>query len=208
MSLSFPLSLPSVRGLMGVTLRRRSIVGESDSPFDGSQQVYVHQGAWWEGEASLPPMSRADAADWIACLTSLNGMEGTFYMGPDPVSGVAPRGSWAGSPLVNGAHAVGVTSIAMDGFSSGATGKNYDWIQFGSGSSRTLHIVVKDFAANGSGVVASMEIWPRLKIALADNAAIVTSNPMGVFRLTSNDQEWTVQKAQKYGLHFAFKEAF
>jgi hypothetical protein len=206
MSLSFPLSLPSARGIAEVTIRRKSIVGESDSPFSGEQQVYVHPGAWWEAEVQLPPMKRADASDWIAFLTSLNGMEGTFLMGPDPVA-TTPRGTWAGTPLVNAAHAVGVTSIAMDGFSVGATGKNYDWIQYGSGSTRTLHIVVKDFVANGSGQ-ATVEIWPRLKVALADNAPIVTSSPKGIWRLSSNEQQWTLKAAQMYGMTFACREAF
>lgn len=205
MTISYPISLPSARGPSRIIIRANSIVGVSQSPFTGEQEVYVHQGESWQAEVSLPPMHRADAEEWIgAFLLALNGREGTFLMG-DPVN-TTPRGSWLGaSPLVNGASQSGKT-LAIDGLAAGATGKAGDWLQLGTGSSTHLHKLTAPFTANGSGQ-ATLDIWPRLRAAPADNAAVTIASPKGLWRLTSNVREWSIDIAQIYGLNFSCVEA-
>jgi hypothetical protein len=83
MSMIYPLTLPSITGVREVTLRARSTVGVSESPYTAQQQVYVHQGEYFEADVLLPPMKGAAAAEWSSFLLSLNGREGTFLMG-DP----------------------------------------------------------------------------------------------------------------------------
>lgn len=204
MTISFPVSLPATLSPVSITLRARSAIGQSISPFSLSQQVYEHQGELWASDVALPPMVRADAEAWIAFLLSLRGVYGTFFMG-DP-AGTSPRGTWAGSPAVNGAHAARVRTVAVDGFSVGATGKAGDWMQFGTGSSSRLHKVLQDFTANGSGQ-ANIEIWPGLRDALLDNATFVTTSAKGLFRLASNERSWEVGRALTYGVQFSCVEA-
>lgn len=204
MAISFPQSLPVTKAPTSIVLRAISAVGVSASPFTFSQQVFEHDGAMWGGDISLPPMARDDAAAWVSWLVRLNGRAGTFLMG-DP-AGSTPRGTWAGTPLLVGAHAARLKTLAVDGFSAGATGKEMDWIQFGSGSSTRLHMVVADFTANGSGV-ATIEIWPGLREQQADNAAIVKTNTLGQWRLAENTREWSIGLAKLYGIRFSCVEA-
>lgn len=205
MALSYPLSLPTARVPVQIAIRAVSRVGESRSPFTGESQVYAHSGEWLEAEVRMAPMQRAEAEDWVAVLLGLNGVQGTFLMAGDPIN-TSPRGTWAGSPKVFGAHAAGVKSIAMDGFTAGATVKNGDWFQIGSGSTSRLHKIVQNGTADGSGLL-TLEIWPRTRAALADNDTFTTTSPKGLWRLASNERGWDIGRAQMYGISFACREA-
>lgn len=204
MALSYPLTLPATRWPAEITIRARSVVGMSVSPFSQEQQVYVHQGECWMLSVVLQAMKRADAEKWVSMLLGLNGVEGTFLMG-EPVN-TSPQGTWLGSPKVLGAHAIGVKSIAMDGFTAGATVKAGDWIQQSSGANSHLYKIVQDATADGSGLL-TLEIWPRLRLALVDNETFVTSSPKGIWRLASNEREWSIRHAQIYGIAFDAMEA-
>lgn len=204
MSISFPLSLPSVSGFAELEITPNAIAGVSGSPFSGSQQVYDWQAAFWRANARLPEdMSRADAEDWIGFLVSLNGHEGSLLAG-DPL-GASPRGTWAGTPLVKAAHSALVKVVAMDGFTAAATGKRGDWIQFGTGSASRLHKVTKDFTADGSGE-ASVDIWPGLRASLADNATFVTSGAVGLWKLAVPGVPWTVHDVRIGGISIPLVE--
>lgn len=204
MALSYPLTAPALKKESSLTIRAHSVVGVSSSPFTLAQQVYAHPGEMWSADVQLAPMRRADAETWVGFLLALNGMEGTFLMGES--LNVAPRGTWAGSPKVLGAHAARVKSIAMAGFSVGATVKAGDWFQSGSGASTHLHKVVQDAAADGTGQL-TLEIRPRMRAALADNATFTIASPKGLWRLASNDTEWSIGLAQLYGIKFSCLEA-
>jgi hypothetical protein len=136
MSITYPLSLPNT-DVRAVKIRAVDVVGLGESPFTFGQEVQQHQGQRWEADIELPPMKRADAEAWIAFLLKLKGRYGTFLL-RDTVSGT-PRGTWAGSPLVNGAHAALASSVALDGLTPGATVSEGDWLSFGTGTSTRLH---------------------------------------------------------------------
>jgi hypothetical protein len=204
MTIAFPLAFPSSPAPSAVVFRARSAVGTTASPFSFSQQNFAHDGQMWEAEISIPPMIRENAATFVAFLTKLNGREGTFTFG-DPL-GKTPRGTWAGSPLLVGTHVARSRTLAVDGFTAGATVKEGDWLQFGTGTTTRLHQIMQDATANGSGQ-ATLEIWPGLREALSDNTALVSSNTKGIWRLTSNVREWTLNIGQVYGLGIAAVEA-
>lgn len=188
MTISFPLSLPSP-GPREVRWGTRSQVGMSVSPFTFSQQTYVHQGDMWLCDVSLPPMVRADAEEWLAFFLSLNGREGYFLMG-DPIFTTA-RGTWSGdSPQVSGAHSAGTKVLAVKNLSNAATVKKGDWLQLGSAATSRLHKSMTDQTANAAGFV-TLDVWPRLRQSAASNDAITISSPKGMFRLASNDQDWS-----------------
>ena len=120
--------------------------------------------------------------------------------------GTNPRGTWAGSPKVLGAHAVGVKSIAMDGFSAAATVKAGDWFQIGSGSTTHLHKVVQDGTADGSGLL-TIEVWPRTRAALLDNDTFTISSAKGIWRLANNSRRWTIEDMRFGGIVVGAVEA-
>lgn len=201
MPISYPLSLPSTN-IQRVTLSSSSAVAISRSPFSFTAQVQQFTGQLWNAEVTLPPLARADAEPWIAFLLKLNGTQGTFLLG-DP-AGKTARGAATGTPLVNGASQTG-QSLVTDGWTSGVTGilKAGDFIQIG----QRLYKVLNDVNSNGSGQ-ATLDIFPRLRESPADNAAIITSNTVGLFRLASNTVPvYNVNADKNYQISFSAIEA-
>jgi hypothetical protein len=120
MAIQYPLSPPATPGFRRVQFAARSVAGITASPYTGQQQVYSWPGEWWEASFELPPMVRADAEAWIACLASLRGVYGTLLLG-DP-AGRTPRGSAAGAPAsVDGASQLG-SSLATLGWTASQSG--------------------------------------------------------------------------------------
>lgn len=203
MSISYPLTLPNT-DFRGVSLTALDVVGEGMSPFTLSPQVQQHQGQRWEADIELPPLPREDAEAWITFLLKLKGRWGTCLL-RDGVSGT-PRGTWAGTPVVDGAHSAQGTALSLKGLSVGATAKAGDYFQLGSGTSARLHKVLDDATADGSGKF-TLDIWPHLRVAYADSAAVVSSNAVGLFRLAGNARKWDIGLARRYGLRFSAVEA-
>ena len=205
MAISYPVTFPASIGVSSINIRAKTVVGVSSSPFTGQQQVYKHQGQWWEAEVSLPPMKRDEAEQVVAFLIKMNGQYGTFLMG-DFLS-TAPRGIGTGTPLVNGASQAG-DELVTDGWTVSTTGilKAGDWIQLGSASTATLHKVLDDVTSDGSGN-ATLNIFPNLRSSPGDNAAITISSPKGRWRLASNETDYAIDNASIYGMTFACIEA-
>jgi len=209
MSVTFPLTFPTITGIAKATLRKQSIVAQSNSPFTGISQTQVFPGQWWEGEITLPPfVSRASFETWMAFLLSLNGKEGTFLFG-DP-AGKTPRGIATGTPFVNGASQSG-GSLITDGWTVSQTGILLagDWIQLGTSSTARLYKVLADANSDGTGN-ATFDIWPNLRGNLipADNDPLVVQSAQGLFRLATNEQSWNLSPTPVYsGITFPIKEA-
>lgn len=207
MAYSYPLSLPTVTSIQSISLRAVNAIGLSQSPFTYKQQTVSFSGQRWEADITLPPMNRAAAEEWVAFLLRLKGQLGTFLLS-DP-SGTTPRGSAstaAGTPLVNGGSQTG-GSLSVDGLPASASGylKQGDYIQLGAASSATLHKVLTDVDSNASGE-ASIDIWPSIRSAPADDATLTVSSCAGVFRLNSNQTNWNINEAVTYGISFSAVE--
>lgn len=204
MAITYPLSLPSV-DVASVRMVANNAVAYSQSPFTFAGQVHAYSGQSWGAEIMLPPMPRDVAEDWVAFLISLRGQFGTFLLG-DP-SCQTPRGSVGGTPLVNGADQTGQT-LVIDGAAISQTGwiRAGDYIQLGAAGSATLHKVLIDADSDGAGNV-TLDIWPGVRTAPADNAPVTVSAAAGRFRLASNQTEWEVNTSRFYGLTFSAIEA-
>jgi hypothetical protein len=204
MAISYPLQFPS-QCVREITIRSRNIVGISASPFTGQQQVYKHQGEWWEAEMSFPPMKPENAEQVATFLLKLNGMFGTFLMG-DPIN-KTPRGVGTGTPLVKGAGQVG-NELVTDGWTINTPNilKAGDWIQLGSGATSRLHKVLDNVNSDATGT-ATLTLFPSLRSSPADNAFIVTTDTVGLWRLSTNDIEYNIQTGQFYGITLACMEA-
>jgi len=208
MAITYPLALPTHTGIAQIELRAINAVAYSRSPFTFSGQAHAYAGQMWQADISLPPIQRADAEQWIAWLISLRGQLGTFLIG-DP-SAATPRGlasSLAGTPVVSGAGQTG-GSLNITGASRNKTGWLLagDYIQLGSGSSSTLHKVLQNVNTDGSGN-ATLDLWPHIRTAPASGSTVVVSNAKGLFRLSTNEQSWSVNEASIYGVTFGAMEA-
>ena len=138
MPISYPVTPPSSPSARDCELSGRAVVGVTESPFTGSQQVQASQGQMWSLSVTLPPMVRADAEAWFAFMLKLNGRYGTFTFCPPAMK--TPRGIATGTPLVDGASQTG-NSLATKGWTATQTGilKAGDLLQLGTGATCLLY---------------------------------------------------------------------
>ncbi len=203
---TYPLSYPTSPNYSQSKFQLMRRTGISQSPFTGTQQTFSYEKfSMWQATLSLPPMKRAQAAEWQAFFLKLRGRRGTFELGdPDATS---PQGAVAGTIAINngGGYSAGVSTIATDGYTnadSTVVFKAGDYIQVGT----TLHQVVND-ATCLSGA-ANLDIEPALKGSVGDDAIITYTNPKGVFRLDDDVSGWDANSASTYGFSFSCSEAF
>jgi hypothetical protein len=73
-------------------------IGATSSPFTGKFRTQEYDAVYWSGSVSLPPMNRAQAAEWQAFLLELKGTTNYFkFVDPD---GKTPQGTYDGSVLL------------------------------------------------------------------------------------------------------------
>lgn len=180
MAITFPLSLP-VEKYARVEFSANNVTSVTQSPFSLSVQTQEYSGKEWQAEITYSNLTRADAEEVKAFLLSLQGYKGTFLLG-DPY-GATPRGTASGTPLVNGALAIGDVEVVSDGWSVSQTVlKKGDYIQL---PTNKLYCVLNDVTSDVAGN-ATIDIWPAIKSIVSDNQSITTSNCKTTFRLASN----------------------
>ena len=202
MAISYPLSLPTNVSPSRITFTAASAVAISRSALSFVSQVQQYDGQLWQAEVTLPPMNRATAEEWIVFLLKLNGQYGTFLLGD--IAAKTPRGIATGTPLVKGASQTG-QELITDGWTNSTTGilKAGDYIQIG----QRLYKNLSDVNSNGSGE-ATLDIWPRLRESPADNASIIVSSTVGLFRLLANSSKvYDVGADKNYSIAFSAVEA-
>lgn len=203
MSITYPITAPSVRKLTGIHLRDMTASASSRSPYTLTSQTQVFDGQMWGLDVSLPLMRRDEGgAAWEAFLLRLNGSEGSFLMG-DPV-GATGRGVLTGAPLVKGAGQSG-NVLLIDGATPDTVGwaLEGDYIQLGTGATTRLHKVIMSADADAGGNV-SLTIWPRLREAPVDDSAVVVQNCVGRWRRPPGEQSpgWSIESPDFYAFDF------
>lgn len=199
------ISIPSSPGFRTVTLEMTDTVASSTSPFSLQTQFYTWAGAdLWSGTASLPEMTAAQAAPWIAFLAEARGRANVFAIS-DPL-GKTPRGSASGSPVIDnsvaGNNQPGMTTLYTSGWTASTTNLLLprDYISFGYRLYMVLDTVNSD--ANGK---AAISIWPSLREAAT--GSIYTSNCAGLFRLADNKRQWSMDYTRLSTVTLSFIEA-
>tara|TARA_Y100000004_G_C8930628_1_gene419753 strand:+ start:365 stop:988 length:624 start_codon:yes stop_codon:yes gene_type:complete len=201
----YPLTMPTSPNFVRSEWSIERTVARTTSPFTYAQSVHEYEGAVWTATVTLPPMFREQAVEWQTFFMQLHGTKGTFLMG-DPDAG-SPRGTINNTIAVNGAHSIGAYDITIDGADTGETiFEKGDYVQFNSGATSQLHMIVEDIASDGSGN-ATLKVEPTLKVALSNDATISYTNPKGVFRMTSNELGWSADRISTYGISFSCIQA-
>ena len=185
MAPSYPLSLPTPsngQGIRRVTFDYVDTASVERSAFTAQEEVQEWPGKFRSAEIEYTDLTQEAYQEVFARLLATYGATGTFLLG-DPLR-TSPRGSWAGTPVVNGSVAAGSKTLTVKGFTSSQTGvaKAGDTFHTGTGTSQYLYEVVDiDVDSDGSGE-ATLQIWPTIRVALSDSDTITTSTPKGVFR--------------------------
>jgi hypothetical protein len=209
LGINYPISAPAIAGIgpQDFSMTMANVVGETESPFTYSQQEQQWQGQRFELEVDLPPLTLAQAEQWISFLASLYGKYGTFLMGD--YLRPSPQGPWSGAPVVSGNNLNGSNTLNL----RGATASITNWAVAGdyvqvtvSGNPQRLYKVVQNASSTVAGNVA-LTIFPNIRETIADGNAIVTANTAGTFRLLDNRPTWKVDKDKIYKISFKAKEA-
>jgi hypothetical protein len=181
-------------------------VGIVASPFTGQVQAQQWPGAdMWTATLTLPPLTQAQARQWIAALMQMRGMANAIQIG-DPL-GRTPAGSVLGTPTVDNSVTNGNAAMSQTLGTAGWTASQFgvllrgDYIQVGY----RLHRVLDDINTDGSGK-ALIPIWPSLREIPTNGSAVGTSNTAGLFRLAQNKRTWSSDYTKLSHLSFQLTE--
>ena len=178
----------------------RRVVAVSESPFTGATQVQKYAKAQWYATLSLPPMKRSQAVEWQSFFMQLEGKANTFLLG-DPDAKTVLGGNAPTSISVTSSAAIGATSVTLT-IGSGKKLNKGSYLQFGTGSSSRLHMIVDDNTGNGA-----VTIQPALKDAITTGTTVTFASARGLFRMDTNELTWSANELSNYGITFSCSEA-
>ncbi len=183
MSGAFPTS-PISNGI-NITSNQTTIVSTA---INGRRQARQLQNQRWSMTVSFPPMTRASFAPIFAFITAQRGRKESFTYTPPIIDDAL--GTETGSVLVNGVHAVGDTTIAMDAFAGDGDGrfKAGDFLKFASHDK--VYMVVSDVTSSSNAATVTIE--PPLTTALADNSAVTYDSVPFTVALKNDVQEFQI----------------
>ena len=184
-----PLAFPSV-GIQNIQMRLKRAVAVSESPFSYDTQTYVHQGARWECEVTLPPLTYAEARSVEAFIIGLKGQSGTFTFGHPLHTSTATVNTNADALIRAEQISLGGTSTAVDAGT---------YLQLGD------YLYITTTSKNsGIGLIG---IQPPLRTAVSNGTVVDFTLPKSLWRMASNDISWSTDTAAMFGFTFAFVEA-
>ena len=198
------VTLPVSPAFASVQLNFSTSVSVVESVFTGQVQTQVWPGAdMWSGTATYAPLTQKQFNPIKAALMQMQGMSNAFQIG-DPL-GATPAGTVQGTPVVDGSIAVVAGGITL--YARGFTPSQInlllpgDYLQVGYRLHTVLDAVISD--SNGK---AAINIWPSLREVPQDGEAIVTTNPVGLFRLAKNQGTWSSDFTKLTHVSFPFQE--
>ena len=185
MSGAFPTSI--VARAVKITSMQTTLVSTSIS---GRRQARQLQNQKWKLRAVFPPFTRAEFNEVFAFVVKQRGRKENFTYIP-PIFDDA-LGTETGSVLVNGVHAVGNTTIAMDAFAGDGAGrfKAGDFIKFASHDK--VYMVVEDVTSSSNAATVTIE--PPLTTALANDSVVTYDSVPFTVALTNDIQEIQLQQ--------------
>ena len=177
-------ALPNVEfEAINIRSEQKTLVSKTHSGKTFRRQI---DGQRWLFTVQYPNIKRSDFAAVQAFIVKQRGSKEDFTI--TFPSYLNAQGNETGSVLVNGVHAVGDTTIAMDAFAADGAGrfKAGDFIKFNAHSK--VYMVVEDVTSSSNAATVTIE--PPLTTALSNNEAVIyDSVPFTVF-LTNDVQEF------------------
>ena len=183
MSGAFPISTANFESL-GIKSIQNTIISKSQSGKKLARQIDNQRFGF---TARIITAKRSDVyGDLMAFIVKQRSGKENFTIIPPEIEDA--RGSETGTVLVNGVHAVGDTTIALDGFASDGAGrfKAGDLIKFASHSK--VYMVIDDVTSSSNAATVTIE--PPLITALADDSVVTYNNVPFTVHLTNDVQEF------------------
>ena len=197
MSGAFPTS-PISNGI-NIKSNQTTIVSTA---INGRRQARQLQNQRWSMTVSFPPMTRASFSPIFAFITAQRGRKESFTYRPPIIDDAL--GTETGSVLVNGVHAVGDTTIAMDAFAGDGDGrfKAGDFLKFASHDK--VYMVVSDVTSSSNAATVTIE--PPLTTALTNDSAVTYDSVPFTVALKNDIQEFVIGQDALYRYELDFIE--
>ena len=192
MSGAFPISNSKFE-TMGIRSIQNTIISKSQSGKKLARQIDNQRFGF---TARIITGKRSDIyGELMAFIIKQRSGKENFTIIPPEIEDA--RGTETGTVLVNGVHAVGDTTIAMDGFAGDGAGrfKAGDFLKFASHDK--VYMVVAD--ATSSSNASTVTIEPPLITALADDSIVTYDNVPFTVHLTNDIQEFGAVGSDKDG---------
>ena len=189
---AFPISTASFETL-GIRSSQDTLISKSISGKKLARQIDSQR---WAFTVSIKTGTRADVyGELMAFIVKQRSGKENFTIIPPEVEDA--RGNETNTVLVNGAHAVGDTTIAMDGHHNDNPHafKSGDFIKFASHSK--VYMIVADVQASSNASTVTIE--PPLLVALADDSVVTYDNVPFTVHLVNDIQEFGTVGADKDG---------
>tara|TARA_Y100000591_G_scaffold309757_1_gene311409 strand:+ start:33 stop:641 length:609 start_codon:yes stop_codon:yes gene_type:complete len=170
---------------------QRTLVSRTDSGKTFRRQI---DGQRWSFTLKYPNIKRSEFAPIQAFIIKQRSSKEDFTV--TFPSYLNAQGNETGSVLVNGVHAVGDTTIAMDAFASDGAGrfKAGDLIKFAHSK---VYMVVSDVTSSSNAATVTIE--PPLTTALSNNEVVTYDDvPFTVF-LKNDIQQFPSQNVTSGG---------
>ena len=191
MSGAFPIST-SKFSTMGIQSIQPTLISKSISGKKLSRTIDAQR---WAFTISVITSTRATAyGELMAFIVKQRSGKENFTIIPPELEDA--RGSETGSVVINGVHAVGDTTIAMDAFAGDGAGrfKMGDFLKFAHDK---IYMVVADVTSSSNAATVTIE--PPLTTALADDSAVTYDDVAFTVHLTNDVQEFGIVGADKDG---------
>ena len=192
MSGAFPISTAKF-GTLGIKSIQNTIISKSVS---GKRLVRQIDNQRFAFTVQIITGTRSSTyGELMAFIMKQRGQKETFTIIPPELEDA--RGNESDTVLVNGVHAVGDTTIAMDGHHNDNPHafKAGDFLKFASHSK--VYMVVADVQASSNASTVTIE--PPLLVALANDSVVTYDNVPFTVALTSDIQEFGVSGADNEG---------
>ena len=171
---------------------QKTLVSQTDSGKTYRRQI---DGQRWSFTVSYPLMTRANFQPIMAFIVQQRSQKESFTI--TFPSYLNATGNETGTVLINGAHSVADTTIAMDAFAGDGAGrfKAGDFIKFAHSK---VYMVVTDVTSSSNAATVTIE--PPLTTALTNNSSVTYDSIPFTVHLTSDLQEFTSGQANSDGV--------
>ena len=189
---AFPIS-NSKFSTMGIKSSQNTLLSKSISGKKLARQIDNQRFSF---TASIITAKRSDVyGELMAFIMKQRSSKEDFTIIPPEIEDA--RGNETGTVLVNGVHAIGDTTIAMDGFAGDGAGrlKAGDFIKFASHTK--IYMIVADVTSSSNAATVTIE--PPLITALADDSVVTYDNVPFTVHLLNDAQEFGAVGADKDG---------
>jgi len=158
----------------------------------------------WKFTCKYVNLSRAEFAPILAFITKQRGAKETFTVSPPKIKDAL--GSETTTISVNGVHAVGDSTIAIDGFNADSAGslKAGDFLKFASHTK--VYMVVADVTPSSNAATVTIE--PPLIEALANDSTVTYDDVTFTVYLEGTVQTYDLGFNDLYNYEFDVCEAF